>query len=372
MLSNILKNREFLKFAIYLYLFITSYATCRFLTGIVKRFAQKYGILDHPGERKVHVTPIPVCGGLAILLTMIIIIGFNLSLFFILLRTGYFNTLPEWVTKNYPFFIRAIPELTVLLISMIVVSAVGFIDDLKGLSPRIKFFFQILVAVLTVFSGIRITVFSFPLLNEFLTVVWIVGITNSFNLLDNMDGLSGGVSAIIAFSICAVAVSLGQFFVVLITVTFMGTMLGFLKYNFAPASIFMGDTGSLLIGYLMATIAILTTFYTKGMPNYFPVLIPILFMITPLFDTFSVIFIRLRNKKSIFSGDKNHLSHRLNFLGFSKRSSVVIVYILTIISCFSAILLTCVTQLGAYLIILQLTFLLALTILLMLGKSIKN
>ena len=372
MLSNLIKNKDFLKFSVYFYLFVTSYFTCKIFTGIVKNLAIKYGILDQPGDRKVHSTAKPLCGGLALLFTIVFIVGFNLFLFYIVIKTGYFKTLPEWITKNHAYFIKALPQLMGLMSGMIIITFVGFVDDVKGLGPKVKFAFQIIVALIAVFSGVKITVFEIPYINEFISVLWIVGITNAFNLLDNMDGLSGGVAAIIAFSICVVAISMGQFFVALITITLMGTLMGFLKHNFAPATIFMGDTGALLLGYMLATISIVTTFYTKGMPNYFAIMIPLLLMITPLFDTFSVMFIRLKNRKSLFVGDKNHFSHRLNALGFSKRASVIVVYILTIISSLSAVLLTCANSMGAYLIILQLIFLICLTIVLMLGKNLER
>lgn len=372
MLLNIIKNREITNLLVYLYLLISSFILADIFTYFVSKLAVKFNILDHPGERKVHIVPKPLCGGFAIYFSLFFVIGINISIFFLLLKSNLINNDIFWIKTNLIYFKRAIPLLAGLIIGTSIITLIGFIDDVRGMDPKIKFFFQFLVAGISVYSGIKITLFHIPLLNELITVLWIVGLTNSINLLDNMDGLSGGVSAIISFSIFVVSISLKQYFVAMICITLMGSILGFLKHNISPAKIFMGDTGALMIGYLLSNITIIATFYTKDVPNYFAVLTPLFLMTTPIFDTFSVMFIRMKNKKPLFVGDKNHLSHRINSLGFTKRRSVIVIYILTIISCFSSILLTAVNKFGAYLILIQILFLIVLTIILMNAKKVEN
>jgi len=202
--------------------------------------------------------------------------------------------------------------------------------------------------------GIRITFFiNIPFVNCLLTVGWIVLISNAFNLLDNMDGLSSGISFIAAFIFFIIARRNGQFFVSSMLVCFVGVIMGFLRFNMHPARIFMGDCGSLFIGFLLAVLTILGTYYTADTPTAAPIIMPLLIMLVPLFDTFSVIFIRLKNKVSIFKADRNHFSHRLVRLGMSKKSAVLFIYLVTFCTGLGAMLLPYLDRAGCFIILLQ-------------------
>jgi UDP-GlcNAc:undecaprenyl-phosphate GlcNAc-1-phosphate transferase len=157
----------------------------------------------------------------------------------------------------------------------------------------------------------------------------VVGITNAFNLLDNMDGLSAGVALVASGVLFANAWAHGEFFIGLILAAFIGSLLGFLFFNWSPASVFLGDCGSLFIGFVMASITLLERYVTKASSTYFPVLLPAFVLAVPLIDTLTVIVIRVRQKRPIWHGDNSHLSHRLVSLGFSKRAAVGFIYMAT-------------------------------------------
>jgi len=204
-----------------------------------------------------------------------------------------------------------------------------------------------------VLGDIKVTLFiQNPVVCGLITVLWIVGITNAFNLLDNMDGLSAGVAMIVSVILLIVAVQTAQYFLAALLLVLLGSIVGFLIYNFPPASIFMGDTGSLFIGYMLAASAVLLTFYKEGY-GLFPIVVPLIVFCVPLFDTAGVILIRLRAGRSIFEADKNHFSHRLVRLGMTPRKAVLVIYLLTFATGLMATLLYHTTNLGAAIILVQ-------------------
>ena len=160
------------------------------------------------------------------------------------------------------------------------------------------------------------------------SILWVVGITNAFNLLDNMDGLSAGVAFVASLVLLINAWLLGEFFISLVLVAFMGSLLGFLVYNWNPASIFLGDCGSLFIGFVLASLTLLQRYVSHASGTYFPVLMPVLVLGLPILDTTTVIVIRLREHRPIYVGDSRHLSHRLVSFGMRPPLAVATIYLL--------------------------------------------
>jgi len=245
----------------------------------------------------------------------------------------------------------------------------GLADDLRGLPVWLRLGLEFLVAGALYFftKDIQITFFSpYAWMPFLLTVFWIVGITNSFNLLDNMDGLSAGVALIVSGLLLWVALTTDppQYFLCVLLLPFIGALIGFLLFNFPPASIFMGDAGSLFLGYFVAVLATICTFTSYPEMNIVAATMPLLILAVPLYDTASVILIRWRRGYSIFRADKNHLSHRLVGLGFSQRDAVLTIYLLTFCCGVGAVLADQLTELGTALILVQVFGFLQLTALL--------
>jgi UDP-GlcNAc:undecaprenyl-phosphate GlcNAc-1-phosphate transferase len=270
------------------------------LTPLTRQLARRIGLLDQPGGRKIHGSPMPLMGGLAIYGAFVI----ALLLF-----------------PNWPQYVL---ELGSILVGATWLAVVGFIDDRNSLSPWIKFPAQFLAAGVVIISGVHIDVFHNVIADTVLTTFWIVGIVNAINFLDNMDGLAAGISAIAAATFFVLAASQGQELVGALSAALCGAAIGFLIYNFNPATTFMGDMGSLVLGFILAVLAIKLHFYAKS-----PVvtwMIPVVVMGMPLFDTSLVMFTRLREGRSLVRGAKDHTSHRLAILGFSQRQAVLAHY----------------------------------------------
>jgi len=231
----------------------------------------------------------------------------------------------------------------------------GFIDDRRGVgfSYRIKFLIQIGAALVLVVAGIRTEFMPAPILNAAVTIAWVVSITNAFNLLDNMDGLSSGAAVVAATVFFVIAAAQGQMFSAMILVVFAGAVLGFLLYNFHPAKIFMGDTGSLFLGYVLASLTITSSYVVPQSVNLLPVISPLLILSLPIFDTLSVMFIRWREGRPLFIGDRRHFSHRLVDLGMSQRGAVVFIYLVALSIGVAAALLPYLPLWGQILVLLQ-------------------
>jgi len=270
------------------------------LTPVTRRLARRFGLLDQPGGRKAHAAPTPLLGGLAIYGA------------FILALLAF----PSWP--------QHILELGAILAGATWLALVGLIDDRNGLSPRTKFPAQFLAAFVVLASGITIDLTHSIILNDLITVLWIVGIINALNFLDNMDGLAAGVSAIAAAGFFLLAVSQGQELVSALSASLCGAAIGFLIYNFNPASTFMGDMGSMVLGFVLSVVAIKLHFYSKS--TVVTWMIPVLVLGLPLFDTSLVVVTRLREGRSPFVGGRDHTSHRLVSLGLSPKRAVVVLY----------------------------------------------
>ena len=294
--------------------------------------ARRFGVIDQPGPRKIHEKPTPRIGGIAVW-----------AAFTLVVLAGYFGApvlsrLP-WVETHFAAPVAMLQEayrvqakLVAMLAGGTLAFAVGLLDDVFGRRFPVvaKFAGQVLAAVVLVVGGIRTDVLHFDVLNVALTLVWVVGITNAFNLLDNMDGLSAGVAFVASLVLLVNAWLLGEFFISLVLVAFMGSLLGFLVYNWHPASIFLGDCGSLFIGFTLAALTLLERYVSHASSTLFPVLMPVLVLALPILDTTTVTFIRVREGRPIYVGDSRHLSHRLVSLGMRPPLAVFTIYVITL------------------------------------------
>jgi len=350
-----------------LVVFVAAAVTSTLAIAPARLLAHRLGIIDNPGHRKLHAVPMPRTGGIAVFVsfTLVVAIGFALA-----------PRLPElpWVRSVLPttsFVLRDAYRVAGKLLAVTggstLAFAVGLADDLsRGRFPVwAKFGGQLLGAVVLIGAGVTTSFLPFAWMNVVVTLVWLVGMTNAFNLLDNMDGLSAGVAFVAALVLLINAWSLDEIFISLILVAFMGSLLGFLVFNVAPARIFLGDCGSLFIGYLMGSLTLLERYVTHASGLLFPILMPVLVLAVPMVDTATVMVIRLREKRPIYVGDKRHLSHRLLTLGFSTRRAVSVLYLLTFSLGLGAAALTDATLFQSVLVLLQTAGFVAVVLMLM-------
>lgn len=306
------------------------------LMPLMIRFARAVNFLDQPGPRKIHSEPVPYGGGLVVALVVLI------ATFIV----GPMVPPSDPDAKAFPWAVYAMGGLVILVL--------GVVDDRRRLSARMKLLVQTIVAVGVSLGGARLQLFDAPLaVSVGVTTVWILAITNAFNLLDHMDGLSGGVAALAGAAFLIVALQTGQVLIAAMIVPLLGACLGFLCFNFPPAKIYLGDAGSLFIGFWISCLTISFTFYKASYPLY-TYFVPLAILAVPLFDTAVVVLIRAFNHKPIFEGDTNHFAHRLTALGMSRKGAVLTVYALTLTAGLSAVLLYHVKQQGALLILFQL------------------
>jgi UDP-GlcNAc:undecaprenyl-phosphate GlcNAc-1-phosphate transferase len=316
-----------------LILLSVSFGVSLLLCWIARAVSRRVGFVDRPGERKIHGSPIALGGGIGVFATVsgVVLGGVLLAL---LCRSDPPTWLPGVLSHHLARIAARAPLVLIVLGGGGVLALLGLLDDLRGLSPWVRLGIEAGVALGVCLADpeLRVTAFStFRGLSVLLTVLWIVGITNSFNLLDNMDGLSGGVGAIAGLMFVIVAVLTDQFFLAAMLLVLVGALIGFLRFNFPPASMFMGDSGALFVGYLLSVLTILFTFYMPGR-GWNPVsamLVPLVVLAVPLYDTASVMVIRLKERRPLLSGDKRHFSHRLVELGMSQRGSVLTIWLVT-------------------------------------------
>jgi UDP-GlcNAc:undecaprenyl-phosphate GlcNAc-1-phosphate transferase len=304
---------------------------CFAFVPLSRVLAHRFGILDRPGPRKVHAGPTPRLGGLAVFLSFIVVVLAGYMLGPVLaarpeLKAGFGGAF-AFLQEAY----RVQPKLLALLCGAVLVFGVGLADDVLGsrFPVGVKAAGQVLAAFVLVAADIRVSFLPADWMNTVVTLLWVVGITNAFNLLDNMDGLSTGVAFVACTVLLTNAWLLGEFFISLVLVAFMGSLLGFLWYNWSPATVFLGDCGSLFIGYLLASLTLLERYVSRASSSYFPVLMPVLVLAVPLLDTATVIVIRVREGRPIYVGDRRHLSHRLVDLGLSPKAAVLVIYLIT-------------------------------------------
>lgn len=318
-----------MRYFIYLYLFLFAFLLALMFVPLARRLAIRLGVIDQPQGRKAHGQPTPLLGGLAIYGAFMLTLVIHVAAYFSFQQAGWFAQAFPFLPGEIERLVHTLPKLLAISAGATLMVVLGFVDDRRGLnfSYKIKFAIQILAAGLLVAAGVRTDLMPSPFLNALVTMVWVVGITNAFNLLDNMDGLSAGVALIAAAMLLVITIAQDQFFSAMALCLLAGALLGFLRYNFPPARIFMGDTGSLFIGFLLAALSITSSYVVPQSASMIPAMMPLLVLSLPIFDTLSVIIIRLRERRPIFQGDRRHFSHRLVDLGMTPRGAVVFIYL---------------------------------------------
>jgi UDP-GlcNAc:undecaprenyl-phosphate GlcNAc-1-phosphate transferase len=349
---------------------LPSWAISWIAVGLVRRAAVRLGLMDAPGVRKVHTAPIPLGGGVGIWAGVVGALAFGTAgVLAAHYRPEWFGWLPVGLTQHVSGMTGKIGEIWGLVACATVLMILGLIDDRRGLPWQLRIGVEFAVAGFCVYwQGLQLTAFiELPWLTGLLSVIWIVALINAFNMLDNMDGLSGGVAAISASMLAIMlltsrdpANNQPQFFVAAMLLVLVGALLGFLQHNWPPAKIFMGDAGSYFVGFWIAVASLLATYagYHGSTPH--AVFAPLCVLAIPLYDMCSVIWIRTREGRSPFEGDKRHFSHRLVDLGMTKKQAVLTIYLATATCAIGAILLPRVDWVGAGLVLLIVFLVLAL------------
>lgn len=303
-------------YVFYLLAFASAFFVVLVSVPVIRWGALRCGRVDLPSARKVHQTPIVRLGGLAIFTG-------TLTAAFCLWQVDGFNSFPS---KNHQ-------EIWVMLLGGSAYFLLGFLDDLYGLSPKFRLLCQFIIAILVWSLGVRIDFITVPTMGIIhlgwlsfpITLVWIAGMVNAINWIDGLDGLASGVSAIAALITAGICLFIGEPLVALLAMCLVGSLCGFLVYNFNPACIFMGDGGSYFIGFMLAVISI--TAMVKGT---IAITIPFIVLAVPILDMILVIIVRLIRRESPFEADKRHLHHRLLKVGLSHRWAVLFIYGLTL------------------------------------------
>ncbi len=299
--------------------FLLAFAGSLLLTPLLRRFALHIGFVDLPTSRKIHREPVALLGGVAVYLVFAAVV----------ISLG-----------------AARGPLLGVLLGAAFLMLVGIVDDAQGMDPRVKLLAQAGAAFMAAMFGIQTTFLGVAYLNIPFTLLWIVGITNAFNLLDNMDGLAAGVTVISAstFAVLASRYSdLGgeQVATAIAAAALAGGCLGFLRFNIVRASIFMGDAGSMVLGFILASLAALGSWRSPTVPT--SLLIPILVLAYPIFDTAFVTLLRVQEGRPVFQGGKDHSSHRLVSLGLGPTEAVLLIYLFALCHALTATLVTSVT-----------------------------
>ena len=286
-----------------------------------RKWCLRTNLVDDPGHRKIHSTPVPLAGGFAVLTGILL----PLAAGAILLKFGVLKISSAGLIVHG--IDRRAVELAVLALGAVAIAILGWLDDRHELKALPKFIGQILIAVAVAAACKRITLFIHSdLFSYAITVLWILTVINAFNFMDNMNGLCAGLGALAAFFFALIAAAKGQYLVAVTGFLMCGSLVGFLPWNFPHARAFLGDAGSHLVGYLLAVMAILPHFYTKQEPRPFAVLAPLLVLAVPLLDLAQVSLFRTLNRKPFWIGDTNHLSHRLTRVGLNPTRAVLLLW----------------------------------------------
>ena len=309
---------------LYLATFVGAIVLSLLLVPAVREYARNREIIDTPGGHKSHRAPVPYLGGVA----MVAAFSVAMVIGVVVRRSAQFDDGQISITFGNLFSQGdgLVRELAVVLGLALVFAAMGLIDDLRGLSPVFRFVVGLGLATVLVAYGV---VLESPLpdwLDMVISVVWILGMTNAFNLLDNIDGLAAGTAAIASGAFFVIAILNDQQYSALLAIGLAGAMLGFLRSNFAPATIYMGDAGSLFIGFMMAYLGLKMRTNVAEIPQLFA---PVLVLGVAVLDTTVVVVSRLRRGLSPFTGGQDHLSHRFLRLGLSVRRSVTVLLVAT-------------------------------------------
>ena len=295
---------------LYIAAFACAFAVSLLMTPTARKISIKFGAIDYPKARGLHKEPIPRMGGIAIVLGFMVTMGVLLIF------------MPELRTLQFAGFIAG----------GIGIAGLGMVDDVYHLRARTKLIGQVVVAIIIVATGTRVTFIS-ALVPEFLaridlliTVIWIVGVTNAVNFIDGVDGLAAGVTSIASLSLVALCVLSGSGVAVVFAIALAGACLGFLPRNFSPADVFMGDTGSMFLGYVLAATSVIGVYKSAALLS---IVIAVLAMALPIFDTAFAMLRRFIAHKPMMKADRGHLHHKLVDAGYSHKQTVVILYIIS-------------------------------------------
>jgi UDP-GlcNAc:undecaprenyl-phosphate GlcNAc-1-phosphate transferase len=314
------------------------------LTLLMKHLSPRIGFVDKPGHRKIHANPKPLGGGVAIFwaFSLPMLIGIAIIVF---------GHPPQSLEGRIPHLDQywsgmreRAPMALGLLLAALVMHVMGLLDDRKAMGPYSKLLVQLgtITALVLALPELRVLTTLGGAASAIFTILWITAIANAFNFLDNMDGLSAGVAAVCTAAFLVTTLSIGQWFVAGALALLLGALVGFLCFNFAPASIFMGDSGSLVIGLLLGVLTVRTTYLPTGeqwAAGWYKVFAPAIVLAVPLYDLIVVSFIRLMRGNSPFKGDTNHFSHRLVARGMSRRTAVLCIWLITGATSVAAIIL---------------------------------
>lgn len=309
-------------------IFFIAFICSLFLTPQTRRLALKFHVIEKSDSRKIHKRIITCLGG----------VGIYISFWVGLICISFL--LPKNLISSYlRYSVALVSGGTIILI-------LGVFDDIKGTNAKSKVGWQLIAAFVTsAIFGIKITYFTIPVLGKIelgilaipFTLMWVIGLTNAINWIDGLDGLAAGVSFIACIALSIVAWRSGELISVFIMIALLGSILGFLKYNFYPAKVFMGDGGSNFLGFILANVAIMGGLKSAAILS---LAVPILIFAVPIFDTLFSVFRRIYLKKSPITSDRDHLHFRLLKLGFTHRQSVLTIYLVSLILGTCAIILS--------------------------------
>jgi len=306
--------------------FLGAFATSLLALPLWRKWCLRTNLVDDPGHRKIHSSPIPLAGGFAVLTG--ILLPFAVGA--VLLKLGVVKISSAGLIVHG--IDRRAMELAVLALGAVAITILGWLDDKHELKALPKFIGQILIAVAVAAACKRITLFVHSEVFSYaITILWLLTVINAFNFMDNMNGLCAGLGAIGAFILALIAAANGEYLVAITGFLMCGALVGFLPWNFPNARAFLGDAGSHLVGYLLAVLAILPHFYTKQNPRPLAVLAPLLVLAIPLLDLAQVSVFRTLNKKPFWIGDTNHISHRLVRAGMSRTLAVLVICLIAAI-----------------------------------------
>ncbi len=334
----------------YLCLFASSFLVSLLMTPVASKIAWKLDAVDYPSRRRINRDPTPRMGGIAVFA------GIATTFIILFVGTQFFGwpmvfvPAPHLREVNYPL----------LAVAFVAIFVTGLIDDCVSLSPRKKLAGQLVAAIIAVSSGLVIGDVVNPLVDGLLhvgwltypvTVLYLVAYVNIFNLIDGLDGLASGIAFIASVTLFVLSLLRGQVDAASLALAVAGSTLAFLRYNFHPASIFLGDSGALLLGFALATVSLLSVTRISSLTT---IIVPLVVAGIPIIDTFSAIIRRRRAHVSMAQADRGHIHHRLMDEGFDQRQTVLVIYAWTFMLCIGSIILTQVSALARILIFLVL------------------
>lgn len=360
-----------------IYLFLMAMGCSYLLLRLTRGLFCERGFLDQPGQRKIHQTAIPPSGGIGIMIALMLITGLHLALLDpfkeFLVRLEIFRYNPSLFTPH-----EGLNKLVAVFAGGVLIWISGLLDDLNKDRDMALFKFSIQLAAastLVLLGDLRISFLPWDWANILVSLLWITGVTNAFNLLDNMDGLSAGTALTTSIALFLSAFIQGQYLVCFFMATLAGSLCGFLPHNFnQKKKIFLGDNGALFLGFMISSITLFEDFAAQSSNSLYPILIPLLVLTVPLADTFTVIITRIKNRKPVWVGDTNHLSHRLVRAGFNNYQAVALLCLINLSCGLGSVVLLEVNPLMSMVVVLNnlVSFLLLFLLILFKKKARKE